>query len=616
MSSSTRISSVHSDEVVVVVESEQTALDSFEKSPIGDKLDQTRIDERPSRSEEYGQKEEIITDSDIDSSAKESLPQEKGQAPAKQASGAGTLPFREVMVVFAGLLLGTFLSSLDQTIVNVCTTKIASQFNSLTEIPWIGSAYFLTLTACQPLYGKGSDIFGRKTTFLFAIVVFLLGSALCGAAQNMTWIIIARAISGAGAAGIMSGAMIILTDLVSLRDRGKYQGITGAVLGLASVIGPLLGGALTDHATWRWAFFINLPLGAFTIFTVVKVLHLPHNGGSFKAKLARVDFAGSFTLIVGLILILLPLNWGGSTYPWSSARIIVLLCAGIAVLLLFCFIELKVAVEPIIPFRLFKNRTCVSVFGTNVFLGMSFFAFMFYMPLYFQIVRQESATASGLEMLPMIVGLLIATTSTGFMSSKWGRYRPFIWIGLALGTVGMGLMLLLTEESSRGKIIGFLFITGFGLGCSTQMVMLAIQSSVEPKDIAVAMANSAFSRTIGSVLGVAICGTVFNNAVKNHLGPIILDNPQYGIASVITDPYNVKAFAPELQRAILHAYMLSLRAAFRVCCPLMGVAFLISLCIQHHTLRRTRGGGPPPKPEGQQQEPKPIEERPKGEQQV
>jgi len=456
-------------------------------------------------------------------------------------------------------------------------------------------------------YGKGSDIFGRKASFLFAISVFLIGSALCGAAQNMTWIIVARGVAGMGSAGIMSGVMIIITDLVSLRDRGKYQGIIGSVFGLSSVIGPLLGGVLADRASWRWAFFINLPIGAITIFTVVKVLHLPHAGGSFKTKLARVDFAGSFTLIIGLIMVLLPLNWGGSTYPWKSARIISLFCFGFLVLGIFCFIELKVALEPIIPFRLFKKRTCVAVFGTNMCLGMGLFGFMFYMPLYFQIVRQETATTSGLELLPMIVGLLIASISTGYMCSRWGHYRPFIWTGLSLATIGMGLMQLLTEDSSRGKIIGFLFLTGLGVGSTTQMVMLAIQSGVQPKDIAVATANAVFFRTIGSVLGVAICGTVFNNAVKNNLGPLILQDPS--ISSVIANPYDVKNFSPEMQKAILHAYMISLRAAFRVCSPCVGVGLLISFNIRHHALRKTRGSQPvkqeptpDPEPEPKQEE--------------
>ncbi|KAI7825120.1 major facilitator superfamily domain-containing protein [Gamsiella multidivaricata] len=494
------------------------------------------------------------------------------------------------MVVFIGLMLGIFLSSLDQTIVSVCTTKIANEFNGLNQIPWIGTSYLLTSTTFQPLYGRGSDIFGRKTTFLFAISVFLLGSALCGAAQSMIWIIVARGIAGIGAGGIMSMVMIIITDLVSLRDRGKYQGIIGAVFGLSSVIGPLLGGVFTDHASWRWAFYINLPIGAITIAAVIKLLHLPHTKGSFKEKLKRVDMLGSLTLVIGIVLVLLPLNWGGSTYEWDSPIVIGLFCAGAVVLLIFCLVEWKQALEPIIPFRLFKSRTNTAVFLTSFFIGMGFFGIMFFMPLYFQIVRQESATSSGLEMLPLIVGLLIASIFSGFMVSKWGQYRPFIWVGLALSTTGTGLLTLLHKDTSRGAFIGYLFINGAGLGLSMQTVMLAIQSSVATRDIAVATANATFFRTVGSVLGVAISGTVFNNGIKKHLGPLIAINPD--IKRVISDSYLAPTFGPELEAQILEAYMLSLTSAFQVCIPFMALAFLSSLLIQHHKLRKNLGPTP------------------------
>ncbi|KAF9929623.1 hypothetical protein FBU30_001412 [Linnemannia zychae] len=596
--------SVHSDNATVVIDSEksQSNIEQSTSSHVatnniaGDKQEYTET------TISY-QKEEVIEDMKTDDGFKQKVDGDasstKGSlshgnidpGPHNPALNTPTkLPFKELMIVFTGLMLGIFLASLDQTIVSVCSTKIAGEFKALDQIPWIGTSYLLTSTTFQPLYGKGSDIFGRKATFLFSITVFLIGSALCGASQSMIMMIISRAIAGIGAGGIMSMVMIIITDLVSLRDRGKYQGIIGAVFGFSSVLGPLLGGVFTDHASWRWAFFINLPIGAVTLAAVIKLLHLPRSHGSLREKIARIDFLGVISLVIGLVLVLLPLNWGGSTYEWSDPIIIGLLVAGVVVLCIFCFIEGKVAVEPILPFRLFRNRTNSAVFACSFFVGMGFFGIMFFMPLYFQIVRLESATSAGLEMLPLIVGLLIASISSGFMVSKWGQYRPFIWIGLALSTVGTGLLTLLKETSSRGTIIGYLFINGAGLGFSMQTIMLAIQSSVATADIAVATANATFFRTVGSVLGVAISGTVFNNAVKNNLAPLIKDND--AIRIVLLNSYEVVKFDEPTREKILHAFMLALQKAFTVCIPFMGLAFLCSLLIQHNKLRKALGPTP------------------------
>ncbi|KAF9100467.1 hypothetical protein BGX29_006542 [Mortierella sp. GBA35] len=501
-----------------------------------------------------------------------------------------SLPFKELIIVFVGLVLGVFLAALDQTIVSVCTTKIANEFKALNEVAWIGTSYLLTATAFQPLYGRFSDIFGRKSVFLFAINVFLGGSALCGAAQNMMMMIIARGISGIGAGGIMSMAMIIITDLVAPRERGKYQGIIGAVFGISSIIGPLLGGVFTDHASWRWAFFINLPIGAITLAVVIKLLRLPHVKGSFKDKVKRIDFLGALTLVIGLVLILLVLNWGGSTYEWNSGIIIGLLCGGIAVIFIFCLIEWKQAAEPIMPFRLFKTRTNVAVLASSFFLGSGFFIVMFYMPLYFQIVRKRSATAAGLELLPVVAGLLVSSIFSGFMISKYGQYRPFIWVGFAFGTTGIGLLTLLEVHSGRGPQIGYMFITGLGIGFCMQTTLLAIQSAVSMKDMAIATTNCTFFRTVGQVIGIAIAGTVFNNTVKSQFAPLIAQTP--GVAAVIANSSLGASFGPEIEAQILEAYMHAIRSAMTVGIPFMGLGFLSSLFIKHHKLRADAGPTP------------------------
>ncbi|KAK3843550.1 MAG: major facilitator superfamily domain-containing protein [Linnemannia gamsii] len=500
------------------------------------------------------------------------------------------LPFKELIVVFVGLVLGVFLAALDQTIVSVCTTQIANDFKALNDVAWIGTSYLLTATAFQPLYGRFSDIFGRKSVFLFAILVFLGGSALCGAAQSMIMMIVARAISGVGAGGIMSMVMIIITDLVAPRERGKYQGIIGAVFGLSSIIGPLLGGVFTDHASWRWAFFINLPVGAITVAVVIKLLHFPHVKGSLRDKIKRIDFLGAASLVAGLVVILLALNWGGSKYAWSSGIIIGLFCAGAAIILIFCLIEWKQAAEPIIPFRLFKTRTNIAVFASSFFLGAGFFIVMFYMPLYFQIVRQRSATAAGLEMLPVVAGLLFSSIFSGFMISKYGQYRPFIWVGFICCTTGIGLLTLLEVDSGRGPQIGYMLIAGAGIGFCMQTTLLAIQSAVPLADMAVATANSTFFRTVGQVIGIAIAGTVFNNKVQSQFAPLILQIP--GIEAVVADSSLAGSFGPEVERMVLEIYMVAIRNAMVVGIPFAGLGFLSSLFIKHHSLRANAGPTP------------------------
>ncbi|RUS22829.1 major facilitator superfamily domain-containing protein [Endogone sp. FLAS-F59071] len=481
------------------------------------------------------------------------------------------------------ICLSVFLSSLDQTIVSTSLPRIASDFAALDQIGWVGTGYMLTSTAFQPLYGKFSDIFGRKATFLFALVVFETGSILCGAAQNMIMLIIFRAFQGIGGGGIMAMAMIVISDIVPMRDRGKYQGIIGACFGLSSVIGPLIGGAFTDDVSWRWNFYINLPIGGLAIAVIVVFLQLPQPKGSMREKIARIDFLGTITLICACIAILLAVQWGGNTYAWNSAIIISLFVVGVVLIGALVIIETYYAKEPVIPGYLYSQRTPLSVFVTSCLFGMAFFGLIYYLPVYFQVVEGESATISGLELIPLMVGLVICTIFAGQLVSRTGKYRIFIIGGMAIMTVGAGLLSTWKADSSRGEQIGYLLICGVGLGLSMQTMTLAAQASVT---VAVITTLVNFWRTIGGVLGIAIAGSIFNNKLSSELTALNLTIPIWLAENNVTFVHDLPS---PIKEQVIDGYVASLDLVYTVAIPLSGAAFLASLFLQHFALKKTVG---------------------------
>ncbi|KAI9238382.1 MAG: major facilitator superfamily domain-containing protein [Podila humilis] len=466
------------------------------------------------------------------------------------------------------LCLVLFMASLDQTIVSVLIPTMGKVFNAPQLISWVGTAYLLTNTAVQPLYGKLSDIFGRKNTMMAAIFFFLTGSLICGAAPTITVLIIGRGVAGMGAGGMISLTMIIISDVVSMRDRGKYQGIIGSMFGISAIAGPLLGGVLAEKSSWRWAFYLNLPLGAVSTIAIWFILQLPKVEGSNREKLKRIDFLGAFTIIVGIICVLLSTNWGGNEYAWNSVQVIVPYCVGAVFLLAFLYIEYKVAKEPIMPFRLFKIRTVCATYATSFFIGAAFMGAIFYCPLYFQMVMHESATKAGLQLLPMVAGMLLGGVGNGILISRTGTYRPFIWCAIAIYIVGMALLSLWDENSKLNVQIGFLIVVGVGLGGSMQSVVLAGQCAVPPRDIAVVTSMLSFFRTMGGVVSVAIGGSLINNVLSNE-----------GI-----DPNNFHVVYSHPEK-----YALATQTVFRQCIAWPSLALVASFFMQHHELRKTVG---------------------------
>ncbi|MDC0772821.1 MDR family MFS transporter [Streptomyces sp. HD] len=421
---------------------------------------------------------------------------------------AGPQP-RSVRVVLLALMITMMLAMLDNMIVGTAMPTIVGDLGGLEHLSWVVTAYTLATAASTPLWGKLGDMYGRKGVFMSSIVLFLIGSALSGMAQDMGQLIAFRAVQGLGAGGLMVGVMAIIGDLIPPRERGKYQGMMAGVMALAMIGGPLVGGTITDNWGWRWSFYINLPLGVVALAAISAVLHLPK-----KRTQARIDYLGAALLTVGITAIVLVTTWGGTEYAWTSAMIMELIGIGVAALVGFVFWQTKAA-EPVVPLHIFRSRNFTLMSLIGFITGFVMFGATLFLPLYQQSVQKASATNSGLLLLPMLGAMLVTSMAAGRVTTNTGRYKAFPIVGGVLMVVGLYLMSLMDTGTSRFTSGVYMAVVGLGMGCLMQITMLVAQNSVEMKDMGVASSSTTLFRTLGSSFGVAIMGALFNSRVQD-----------------------------------------------------------------------------------------------------
>jgi EmrB/QacA subfamily drug resistance transporter len=498
---------------------------------------------------------------------------------------------RQVRSLLAGLMTGMLLAALDQTIVGVALPTIVGELGGIEHYSWVVTAYLLAATASIPLYGKVSDLIGRRPVFLFALVTFLVGSALAGASQTMGHLIAARGVQGVGAGGLMTLAFVIISDAVTPRERGRYQGLFGAVFGVATVIGPLVGGYFTEH-DWRWIFYLNIPLGLLAIVVASRVIRmLP-----VRRREHVLDWPGAVLLVAGVICLLLALSWGGNQYPWRSPVILGLLAAGSVLAVLFLLQERRTS-EPILPISLFRRRT-FALANTGIFvLGLAMFGSIIFLPLYLQIVQGASPTRSGMLMLPMMGAIIITSVATGRAMSHFGRYKWFPAAGSATLLVGLLLLARLDEVTPLAGVTGAMVVVGVGLGLCMQSLILAVQNAVDLRDLGAGTSAATFFRTLGGSFGVAVLGAVLaaglTGGLRDRMPEALAQLPpeqarQYAhlAGSVSVDePAAILALPEPLRVAVQESLVGSLQTVFLVAALVVVIAVVATFSLPDHPLR-------------------------------
>lgn len=486
------------------------------------------------------------------------------------------------MIIFAGLLLAMFLSSLDQTIISTALPTIAGDLGGVDHLAWIITAYTLAITIGMPIYGKLGDQFGRKNLFIIAIAIFVAGSAFGGLSQTMGTLITARFIQGLGAAGLMILSQAILADIMSPRERAKYSGIMGAVFGISAIAGPLLGGFLTDNLSWHWTFWINIPLGIATIIVIAKTLHLPHT----KA-VHTVDYLGMTMLIPAVSSLVLITTWGGTQYDWTSPAILGLIAVFAVFTSVFIYVEHK-AKEPILPLSLFKSRTFTMAAIVGLTIGAGTFAAMSYLPTYLQVVSGVTATSSGLLMLPMVAGMFVTSIGSGQIISRTGKYKIFPILGMSLAAAG--LFLFSTMDANTPQLLTSLYmvIIGAGMGFCMQTLVLVVQNSVPAKDVGAATASNNFFREIGISLGVSLFGAIFASRLAEKMSGVPAGIASSGSPEGLT-PALINSLPEGIKDTIVNAYVEALTPAFIYLVPVVLIGLIAAFFVPKVQLSQVSG---------------------------
>jgi len=503
---------------------------------------------------------------------------------------------KALWTVFAALMLGMFLAALDQTIVSTALPTIVGDLGGLNHLSWVVTAYLLASTVSTPLYGKLGDMYGRKHIFLAAIIIFLVGSMLAGISQTMTELIGFRALQGIGAGGLIVGAQAIIGDIVPPRERGRYMGLIGSVFAVASVAGPLLGGFFVDNLSWRWVFYVNLPIGALALLIVITRLHLPSRRTSH-----RIDYLGALLLSGGVSALILLTSWGGNEFAWRSKPIYAMAITGVVLLAAFVWRETRAA-EPIMPPRLFQSRIFNVSNAMGFTIGMAMFGAIVFIPLYLQLVYGASPTSSGLRLLPLMAGLLVAAVASGRIISRIGRYKPFPIAGTAVLVGGMFLLSRLGVGTSPWLASLYMLVVGVGIGLVMQVLVLVVQNAARPEDMGVVTSTATFFRSVGGSFGVAIFGAIFASGLSAQLAKLPPSLTAHLGGGVHLNPEQVRHLPPAVHDVFLQAFAHSLHGVFLWGVAMTVIPFGLSWLLKEVPLRTTVGhseappGAEPPSP--------------------